>query len=208
MHTSYIATQRVIFTPDKLQLLTESPPPATAITILETAGFKKIDYHFTSFAEQFIGVGKFKKHAHPDEAPTFFDCATFTRYIFDSIGILLPRRPIQQYLFGAHVELENVKEGDLIFAEGIRNFHPLQSVDTKIGHVGLITNHETVIHASTPVVEEIKIAEFIAKRKFQGVRRIVENFSECISFHCPPHVVVDTSDDLIWIIARHLPKRA
>jgi len=49
------------------------------------------------------------------DAPDFFDCSSFTAYVFAQSGVAIPRISIDQYAFGEEVEKEDLKPGDLVF---------------------------------------------------------------------------------------------
>lgn len=61
--------------------------------------------------------------------PAGFDCSGFTRYVFASQNITLPRLSIDQYGVGTSVAFKNLIPGDLVFF----NF----TSGTQVSHVGI-----------------------------------------------------------------------
>lgn len=132
-------------------------------------------------ARQHLGV-PYKYGATPEEAPRHFDCSSFTQYCFAQAGIVLPRSTILQAedSSGAPVEympsLEGLMPGDLVFVHGVRG-HYSPRYPQGIGHVGIYTGNNAVIHAASRrvseyprvaeegKVEEMDLAVFIEKLK-------------------------------------------
>jgi hypothetical protein len=62
--------------------------------------------------------------------PLSFDCSGFTSYIFQSVGINLPRVARDQYNSGKVITITNIRQGDLVFFISTEQ-------DIEVGHVGL-----------------------------------------------------------------------
>ncbi|MDG5789952.1 NlpC/P60 family protein [Evansella sp. AB-P1] len=92
-------------------------------------------------AQQYIGAG-YKFGATLNEAPTLFDCSSFTQFVFGNNGIELPRNSRQQSAVGTSVT--NLKAGDLIFFTN-RDLYS----DGRVGHVGIYMGNGDMIHASS-----------------------------------------------------------
>ena len=105
-----------------------------------------------TLAEELIGK-PYKYGAKPEEAPDFFDCSSFTQYIFKRVGIELPRSTIAQAEYGESVELENIRPGDLIFMHGVRGFYN-RNFPEGIGHVILYAGNGKVIHAASRRIQD------------------------------------------------------
>lgn len=106
-----------------------------------------------SFAKTFIGK-PYKYGATPEEAPSFFDCSLFTQFVFNHIGITLPRSSILQAGEGNTVLNKNTVEiGDLIFFHGSIG-HYNENFPQGIGHVSLFIGDGKVIHASSRRIQE------------------------------------------------------
>lgn len=78
--------------------------------------------------------------------PEGFDCSGFVRYVYQDIGVVLPRSSSAMALVGQSIERQNVLPGDLLFFTGS------DASTTTVGHVALVLQHETdqllMIHAS------------------------------------------------------------
>ena len=98
-----------------------------------------------SIAESLKGR-PYKYGAKMADAPRFFDCSLFTQYVFQKIGIKLPRTAIEQAMAGKRADLKNIKGGDLVFMKGgvgrYKKYFP-----KGIGHVGIYLGDGKVIHA-------------------------------------------------------------
>jgi len=122
-------------------------------------------------AENLIGV-PYKYGAKKEDAPDFFDCSLFIQYLFEQIGIDLPRSTIEQAREGTEVRLENIQPGDLIFMHGSRG-HYNKYFPQGIGHIGLYVGNNQVIHAASTRIKEKPIIE-----KGSVVKSSLEEFLE------------------------------
>ncbi len=103
-------------------------------------------------AKSLIGV-PYKYGAQMKEAPEFFDCSGFVKYIFLQVGIELPRSTIEQAVEGEEVTKDNLQPGDLIFLHdkvGHYDIHFPQG----IGHVVLYIGDGEIIHAASKRIQE------------------------------------------------------
>ncbi len=108
-------------------------------------------------AKSLIGV-PYKYGAQMKEAPEFFDCSGFVKYIFLQVGIELPRSTIEQAVEGEEVTKDNLEFGDLIFLRGERG-HYNASFPEGIGHVMLYIGNGKIIHAKSERIQEKPIVE-------------------------------------------------
>ena len=104
------------------------------------------------FAKSLIGK-PYKYGAKPEEAPNFFDCSSFTQYIFKQIGIELPRSTILQADCGEKIELDKIEPGDLLFLHGTQGFYN-KCFPEGIGHVILYIGNGKTIHAASERTNE------------------------------------------------------
>lgn len=65
------------------------------------------------------------------------DCSGFTKLIYGTYGISLPRSAYEQSFSGTHVGLENIMPGDLVFS----------GYDGMIGHVAIYMGNNQLVHA-------------------------------------------------------------
>ena len=135
---------------------------------MKTVSKKHID-RLISEALKYQGA-PYTRGAHlPSSSKTlYFDCSSFTQFLFKKIGMSIPRSSILQAAdpFGRTIIPDNntvFKKGDLIFMRSSRGFHfdDLFGNDRlSIGHVCLYIGNGKIIHASKNsngvVVEPLK----------------------------------------------------
>lgn len=105
-------------------------------------------------------IGKpYKYGAAPEEAPDYFDCSSFTQYIFKQIGVELPRSSILQAADPQGREIvpiddfSNLETGDLIFFHGTHGHYSLR-FPHGIGHVVLYLGNGKIVHAASHRIQE------------------------------------------------------
>ncbi len=174
--------------------------------MLVKLGFKKINTSFLEITSQIIGK-KYCQTARLSDAPNLFNCSGLTKWLYGQIGIWIPRRCIQQFAFGTHIEPEETKTGDLVFLKGFTP-HYFDNPDNGVSHVSMVLNKSTVIHAANRALGKgvftSPILTVTGAPDFQGIRRIVDNIEELTIFRTPPEQEVETSDDIKWIIYQNL----
>lgn len=69
-----------------------------------------------------------------------FDCSSFTKEVYKTVGVNLPRVSRQQSKIGKGVSINNLKIGDLIFFNTLGNY---------VSHVGLSLGGNKFVHASS-----------------------------------------------------------
>ncbi|WP_026294010.1 C40 family peptidase [Saccharibacillus kuerlensis] len=69
-----------------------------------------------------------------------FDCSGFTSYVFDKLGIDLPRQSSAQYGAGTKVSKSDLRAGDLVF---------FNTNGRGISHVGIYVGNGKFAHASS-----------------------------------------------------------
>jgi len=127
---------------------TERADPAPADSVINTA-------------LKFLGV----PYRNGGTDPSGFDCSGFIQYVFNALGVALPREVRDQYRVGQDVSLDDVKAGDLLF---------FQTVSRGASHVGMAIGPGQFVHApsSRGVVRvERYTAQYWASR-FVGARRL------------------------------------
>jgi len=143
-------------------------------------------------APTFVGVPYKYGASITYDAPRFFDCSSFTSYLFAQAGIAIPRMTIDQYVFGEKVKEEDLSPGDLVFPKSNGNteikhtihyeskeFLPGIKVDEGIDHNGIYLGGGKIIHAAgngykgMVVVEDMKDSP--AFQNILGFRRIIKN---------------------------------
>ncbi len=99
-------------------------------------------------AKKLIGR-PYKYGARMDEAPRYFDCSGFIKYIYAGIGIELPRSTIEQAEYGKRINnIKNLRPGDLIFFHGTKG-HYNKKFPMGIGHMAMVLDNNEIIHATS-----------------------------------------------------------
>lgn len=175
-----------------------------ALLVLTNKGFEVLDIDLIELAKKYIGA-PYQRGIKISETPTVFDCSSFTKYLYSQKGIWLPRRSIQQRALGEMIEPEKIVAGDLIFTSGHIDYYTDDQLDG-VGHVGIITNKQTVIHAANKEkgVVESPLSDFVKHDKFRGIRRYIPTEASVATLVIPPTRYVEFSDDIKWIILQSL----
>lgn len=145
-----------------------------AIKILESIGFRILEIDIIAEARKLIEKSEYRRGAKVCEAPYEVDCSSLMKWLYGLMGIWIPRRSIQQREMGQIVEFGNHKAGNLIFCSGYIDYY-LNNLNDGVGHVGIISDYDTVIHAANKKygVIESSITKFTEDNKFRGIRRII-----------------------------------
>ena len=181
-------------------------PAEKALSILIDKGFKIIEVDLLSLARECIGKSRYQRGVHPDLAPDVVDCSSFMKWLYAQRGIWLPRRSIQQRAMGQTIELNGISPGDLVFVSGRIDYF-VDDPSAGVGHVGLATETQTVIHAANKRagVVETPLDRFISEFEFRGARRLIPKKRHVMTLEIPKQRCVETSDDIKWIILQSLP---
>jgi len=125
------------------------------------------------------------------DAPKRFDCSSFTAYLFAQAGVNIPRMTVDQYVYGQQVSENDIKAGDLIFANtGImkRGIHmetkeylPGTQVPEGVDHVGLSLGGGQVMHATEkegkvviePLAQSSGFQNIVGVRRYEVPERFV-----------------------------------
>jgi NlpC/P60 family protein len=118
------------------------------------------------FAASLIG----RPYVWGAEGPHAFDCSGLTHYIFQQIGVSLPRRAVDQSDFGDRTG--RLRRGDLVFF----------STDTRrslVTHVGIYEGAGVMIDASKSggKVRRDNLEDEYWTARFMGARRITSNIA-------------------------------
>ena len=174
--------------------------PKQIQTTLEKLNFFVLELNMVSLARSFIGISHYRLGATLNEAPDYFDCSSFTKYLYAHKGIWIPRLSIQQREKGVIVNC--AARDDLVFTTGYRNFYDTDP-HNNVGHVGIATDEGTIIHAADKYsgVIETTYTDFVQGNP-RGFRRVV--VPGTITLQCPDNLLVETSDDLRWLILKNI----
>ncbi len=135
------------------------------------------------------GVSQYQRSVGINQAPQIVHCATFIRWLYGNLGIWLPKTAFLLREYGSLVQDDDYKIGDLIFSSGSDGIgYYWNDEHDGVGHVGMITDTNTVIHAANSqlnVVEE-SFEDFCTDyHKFRGIRRIVPNLERLVVLKIP-----------------------
>ena len=111
--------------------------PVTTQVLSRATVRQKTTYGIIASSKQLIGI----PYAWGGTTPAGFDCSGFTKYVFASQGITLPRISNDQYGLGIPVSYKNLLPGDLVF------FSP--DYNGKVSHVGIYIGSGQFINATT-----------------------------------------------------------
>ncbi|MBI4142743.1 C40 family peptidase [Candidatus Uhrbacteria bacterium] len=184
---------------------------AEVLAMLERIGCTVLDVDVVVLARSLVGRATWRRGTRFHEAPGAVDCSTFVKWLYGQRGIWIPRRSIQQLWYrgnsGCRIErIEDLRAGDLVFASGFQPYYK-DSAAAGVGHVGVVTDTGTVIHAAnrTIGVTESPLAAFTARDRFHGARRLAPTEWDVITLQAPSHRDVEYADDLRWMLYQQLP---
>tara|TARA_R110001606_G_scaffold399310_1_gene584766 strand:- start:97169 stop:97576 length:408 start_codon:yes stop_codon:yes gene_type:complete len=93
-----------------------------------------------------------------------FDCSGLALYSYRINGISIPRRTIEQYEQGKHINRTDLNSGDLLF---------FRTMGQSVSHVGIYMGNDIFIHApnSRKTVQTETLDNPYYKRRYLGARR-------------------------------------
>ena len=137
----------------------KTTPPGTPARQLLTGS--KLGLAAAALAKEQLG----KPYQWGAEGPDKFDCSGLVMYVYDNLGVKLPRVSGQQAYAGVHVDRQDLQPGDLVF---------FKLNGSRIDHVGIYLGHGKFIHAPrkhVPVRTE-SLNNSYWRRRFKGGRRL------------------------------------
>ncbi|OHA84188.1 MAG: hypothetical protein A2408_01935 [Candidatus Yonathbacteria bacterium RIFOXYC1_FULL_52_10] len=107
-------------------------------------------------AQEFVGVPYHYGASVSYDAPRAFDCSSFTVHLFAEAGITIPRRTVDQYVFGKKISEQEALPGDLVFSNtGVGTIYyesieyiPGAKIPEGVDHVGVYLGDGKVAHAT------------------------------------------------------------
>ena len=152
--------------------------------------FEKIDPQekIKTLVEKVVGVPYKSGASVLYDGGSAFDCSSLVAWLYKEAGISIPRISVDQYVFVHRVEKDELRFGDLIFAntgegkiytESI-DYLPRTKVPEGVDHVGMYLGNENVLHATKVAGDVVadSLDEFSKTRKIIGYGRVVSNLSE------------------------------
>lgn len=176
-----------------------------AFSILTRKGFRIIEVELITLARQCVGKSLYRRGARFSEAPTVVDCSSLIKWLYGQRGIWLPRRSIQQRELGESIQIGDIIAGDVVFVSGRIDYYRVDP-STGVGHVGIATGNNGVIHAADKKagVVENSLDKFVGKTKFRGVRRYIQKNRKIITLETPVGREIETADDIRWVVLQSL----
>ena len=97
--------------------------------------------------------------------PEKFDCSGLVMYVYDNLGVKLPRVTGEQAYAGVHVDREDLQPGDLVF---------FRLSGSRIDHVGIYLGHAKFVHAPRKhqPVRTDSLNDSYWRGRFKGGRRL------------------------------------
>ncbi len=94
-----------------------------------------------------------------------FDCSGFTSYVFDSLGVDLPRSSASQHEVGTSVDRDDLQPGDLVF---------FNTNGRSISHVGIYIGDNMFAHSESGkgVVKSSLNDPYYWSKKYVGAKRV------------------------------------
>lgn len=93
-----------------------------------------------------------------------FDCSGFTSYVFNELGVTLPRTSQDQFNAGQSVSDEELKPGDLLFFDSEKK--------GTITHVGIYIGDNQMAHAATKNVRIDNLDWYHKNYQYYGAKRV------------------------------------
>jgi cell wall-associated NlpC family hydrolase len=116
---------------------------SSPISTTDRSYYSKTHRSTIDIAENLIG----SPYRYGGAKPDGFDCSGFVFYVYNKVGISIPRTTKNQFHQSKQLAFDKAQPGDLIFFR--TNSH-------KVSHVGLYTGSKQFIHASTSQKQVIK----------------------------------------------------
>ncbi|GIO69894.1 hypothetical protein J21TS3_47150 [Paenibacillus cookii] len=94
-----------------------------------------------------------------------FDCSGFTRYVFQKLGISIPRQSSAQFKIGTAVSKSNLRAGDLVF---------FNTSGAGVSHVGIYVGNGNFAHSSSSKGVTIsKLSNSYFANRYIGAKRVM-----------------------------------
>ncbi len=179
-------------------------------------GFQLIEVDVVTLAKNLAGKSKWKWAARSWHAPDYFDCSSFTKWLYAQKGIWIPRRARQQYehcnvepihkMLG-NKELHFAQPGDLLFVSSPYSGGRPTKRQTNL-HVGIVVPGNKMICATNSElgrgIVEISFDQLFSTRKFRGIGHPTNGYfgdENPVTLITPREREIETTDDLKWVLS-------
>ncbi|QAY65993.1 C40 family peptidase [Paenibacillus protaetiae] len=113
-----------------------------------------------STSKKFVGTPY--KYGASTSTTRYFDCSSFTQYVFKQLGVKLPRTSLAQSKVGKYVSKSNLQVGDLVFF-----YSPVHHVGIYIGNGKMINTY------GSPGVTISSLNSSTWKKNYKTARRVL-----------------------------------
>lgn len=94
-----------------------------------------------------------------------FDCSGFTKYVFNKVGLTLPRTSKAQYQMGTSISRNDLRAGDLLF---------FNTFGTGVSHVGIyVGNGKFAQSSSSRGVNITSLSQSYWANRYIGAKRVM-----------------------------------
>lgn len=112
-------------------------------------------------AKEYVGV----PYLYGGNSPSGFDCSGFLVYVFDQLGMDLPRTSADQYQQGTSVSKSNLQPGDLVFFKN--TYKP------GISHAGIyVGDNKFISSTSSSGVQIVSLSNTYWGPRYAGAKRL------------------------------------
>ncbi len=154
----------------KRVMRTEAPvevaqaPPAESIpdkTPTQQPAGSRLGSEAAALAKEQLG----KPYQWGASGPNKFDCSGLVMYVYDNLGVKLPRVTGEQAYAGVHVDRTDLQPGDLVF---------FKLSGSRINHVGIYLGNSNFVHAPRKhqPVRTDSLNDSYWRGRFKGGRRL------------------------------------
>ncbi|MFJ9496750.1 C40 family peptidase [Brevibacillus centrosporus] len=95
-----------------------------------------------------------------------FDCSGFTSYVFDKLGVTLPRTSEEQFGSGKPISMDQAQPGDLLFYDALGK--------GRVSHVAIYMGNGVIVHANGEDVRYGKVEYMDKLYPFYGAKRYID----------------------------------
>jgi LysM repeat protein len=151
-----LSVGQVLNIPGENVVSTIKPPSSTPLgSVMTGAGLRGI-------AERYLGV----TYVFGGTTPSGLDCSGLVYIVYQELGVQLPRMSRDQFKVGEAVELEDLREGDLVFFD---------TTGQGVSHVGIyLSDGDFINAASNPGKVMISnLSESYWAKRYLGARRVI-----------------------------------
>ena len=148
-----------------------APAAAASVSASATAAASvsasSVGSSIVSFGKKYLGTRY--QFGASTTTTRYFDCSSFTKYIFAKYGVNLPRTSVAQSKVGTAVSKANLRVGDLVFfSSGSR------ATGSNVTHVAVYAGNGKILHTyGSPGVTVSDLNSGNWKRTYLKARRVL-----------------------------------